>query len=136
MTAETLTLNPIVDLAALIPSGSAALSFAEVAVRTPLDLAPKKPSYGYDEPNEDDDGYDDEDDEEEDDDDDDDDDEEDDDYSYDDEDDYEDDDEEDEEEEEDEDENDDDEEDDDIGYYTRSVDSASQGGRLNRSVLQ
>jgi hypothetical protein len=136
MTAETLTLNPIASLAALIPSGSAALLFADAAAATPLDLAPKKPSYGYDEPSEDDDGYDEEDEDDEDEDGDDD--EEDDDYSYDDdeeEEDYDEDEDEDEEDEDDEEEDDDDEEDDDIGYYTLSKGSASGGG-MNRVPLQ
>ena len=125
MTTETLTLNPIAALAALIPSNSAVLCFAEAPASDPLELAARKPSYGYDdESSEEDDGYNDEDDEFEDDDEEDEegdeeeeegDEEEDDDYAYDDEDE-----DEEEEEEDDEEDEDEDEEDDDIGYYTRS----------------
>ncbi len=131
MTTETLTLNlnPIAALAALIPSSSAVLCFAEARAAAPIELAARKPSYGYDdESSEEDDGYDDEDDEFEDDDDEDeegDEEEEDDDYAYDDDDEDEDEDEE-EEDEDDEEDEDEDEEDDDIGYYTRSSGPALQ----------
>lgn len=116
MTTETLTLNPIADLAPLLT-----IAPVEAAASIPLDLSPKRPS--YDEYNDDDDGYEEEDDEEEDEDGDD---EEDDDYSYDDEDEeYDEDEDEEDEDEEDEEDEDEDEEDEDIGYYTRPLASRS-----------
>jgi hypothetical protein len=110
MTIETQTLNPLAPFASLLSLGIA----ADDTAAQPLDLSPKKPSYGYDDEDEDD-GYDDEEEDEDDKDEEDEDEEEDENDDYDDEEeDYDDeDDDEDDEDEEDED------EDDDIGYYTR-----------------
>jgi hypothetical protein len=114
MTTETLTLNPI---AGLDPLCAAASPAAPVDTAMQFELSPKKPSYGYDDEEEDD-GFDDEDEDDEDEEDEDDE-EDDDEYSYDDEDEeYED---EEDEEEDDEEDDDDENEDEDIGYYTRPL---------------
>src|SRR5215469_7198468 len=116
MTTETLTLNPLVHLAALLSGGLDPNPPVDASSAFSLELSPKKPSYGYDDEEED--GYDDEEDDEEDEDDDD---EEGDDYSYDDEDEEYDDEEDEDDEDDDDDHKDNEDEDEDIGYYTRPL---------------
>jgi len=114
MTTETLTLNPLVHLAALVSGGLDSNPPVDASSAFSLELSPKKPSYGYDDEEED--GYDDEEDDE--DDEDDDDEEEGDEYSYDDEDEEYDDEEDEDDEDDEDDDKDNEDEDEDIGYYT------------------